>query len=127
MSAVPAIHDPRLLRKPVEVWSGQTRIAAARFGSDHWGMLLRLAEPDRVWRHHWTDGATFLTDVELHGHTDIDVLDDLEAEHLIHQFEGECRLSAEGSVMRAELVTHLAAGGNYANFTATVTTREFAA
>lgn len=102
--------------KRAEVWAGDRPIPPNRFGSDHWHMLIHVASVRPVQRTHWTQGPTLLRDAELHGHTDLDVLNDLASAGLIYLFAGERRPSAVGAVVRSDLVAHLSRGGNYSNF-----------
>lgn len=108
---------PGLSRKPIELWSGRRPVPMARFGSDHWHQLLHVGELGAVVRLHWRHGPTLLRDAELWGHTDLDVLADLASFGFVVLFGGERRPSAAGRAAQEALRQHLAAGGNYVNFT----------
>lgn len=106
---------PAPLRKPAELWDG-VRISIERFGSDHWEMLRRITADRPVVRADWLSGPTLLADVELYGHTDTDVIEDLAAAGLIYVFWAERRPTPAGHIVRSALHEHLSGGGNYANF-----------
>ena len=108
--------------KPHLLWDGK-RIPIERFASDHWHQLLVLGRYGTIARTHWSQGPTLVSDSQLHGHTDFDVLDDLVAAGLARMYMGERRPSPTGSATRQLLLEHLRAGGNYANFSGHIKTQ----
>jgi len=99
--------------KPAQLWDG-VPVPIDRFGTDHWHMLAAYQPGvNLAFRTHWTHGPTLLRDCELHGHTDIEVWDDLIVAGLIAE-DGQLTLLGEGT--RRRLLRALQQGWNYVNF-----------